>query len=866
MNRQLSYLALALKRLTARQRRVETEKPGLKQATVTAVSPLEVSFDGSSKSVFALALDGCELSVSDRVSVLVRDTDFVVLGRNTDDPHNSDGGSGVYQPLDSDLTAISLLSTTSFGRSLLTQANAAAALSTIGAASSSHTHAQSDVTGLVAALALLAPLASPALTGNPTAPTQTAGNNSTRLATTAYVDTADALKAPLASPTFTGDPKAPTPSTSDNDTSVATTAHVKAQPLSAFAVPTANVPMNTKKLTGLTPGTTSGDSAEYAQMIAGDVAAQLGFTLKASVAAASIAALPAHSRSGDVLTASANGFLAPSFGTLKFSWASGSSGTGNGQFDGPYDVALDSSGNIYVADKANARIQKFNSSGVYQSQFAAYGGYEPLGLAIDGSGNIWTISAYRVEKFNSSGVWQAGSALSGPVLGRGGIACDSSGNVFVSVSSSVQKFNSSAVYQSSFGSYGTGNGEFDTPRAIAIDSSNNIYVADTGNNRVQKFNSSGVYQSQFGSTGSGDGEFYGPSGIDVDSSGNIWVAGLYNGSVQKFDSTGTFQARVGSAGVGNGQLYAPRGVVVHSGGDLIVADSLNNRIQRFTALTLTAGQSVLVRHEGSGTSTENNIYTVTNAGSASTQWQLTLRSDMATGYAKNQNLVIAEQENGAQNRVFVLNTADPITVWTTSLTWSRFEPGGPPSPHAANHAPGGTDPILTGIPVAVGTANSEGTADSFARSDHVHKLDAPGCRVYRSTNQSISNATGTAISFNQERYDPDNMHDNSTNPSRVTISKAGVYQVTGNIRTAANTTGARDLWLQVNSSTIIGFNALTASATDSGLSTMQVAATWKFAAGDYVELVLWQNSGGSLNVEPWSGYSPELSVQYVGAG
>jgi len=93
--------------------------------------------------------------------------------------------------------------------------------------------------------ALKAPLASPVFTGNPTAPTPTAGDNDTTLATTAfvknavdtgdalkadktYVDAADALKAPLASPVFTGNPVAPTPSPGDNDTSLATTAFVAA--------------------------------------------------------------------------------------------------------------------------------------------------------------------------------------------------------------------------------------------------------------------------------------------------------------------------------------------------------------------------------------------------------------------------------------------------------------------------------------------------------------------------------------------------------------------------------------------------------------------------------------------------------------
>jgi hypothetical protein len=82
------------------------------------------------------------------------------------------------------------------------------------------------VTYVDAADALKAPLASPALTGTPTAPTATAGTNTTQLATTAFVTTADNLKAPLASPVLTGSPTAPTPAVSDNSTNLATTAFV----------------------------------------------------------------------------------------------------------------------------------------------------------------------------------------------------------------------------------------------------------------------------------------------------------------------------------------------------------------------------------------------------------------------------------------------------------------------------------------------------------------------------------------------------------------------------------------------------------------------------------------------------------------
>lgn len=87
---------------------------------------------------------------------------------------------------------------------------------------------ESTATALATTVGTKAPLASPALTGNPTAPTQTAADNSTKIATTAYADTGLALKANLSSPTFTGTPAAPTPSAADNTTKLATTAFVQA--------------------------------------------------------------------------------------------------------------------------------------------------------------------------------------------------------------------------------------------------------------------------------------------------------------------------------------------------------------------------------------------------------------------------------------------------------------------------------------------------------------------------------------------------------------------------------------------------------------------------------------------------------------
>lgn len=171
----------------------------------------------------------------------------------------------------------------------------------IGASATGHTHAEADVTNLVTDLATKAPLASPAFTGTPSLPTgttgvtQSAGNSSTALATTAFVTTADNLKAPLASPTFTGIPAAPTATPGTNTTQLATTAFVTA--LGALkanlAGPTfTGVPAAPTPLQGT--NTTQLATTAYVQTEAGLLVPKSLFTMKGDIAAATAASTPAR--------------------------------------------------------------------------------------------------------------------------------------------------------------------------------------------------------------------------------------------------------------------------------------------------------------------------------------------------------------------------------------------------------------------------------------------------------------------------------------------------------------------------------------------------------------------------------------------
>ncbi len=166
-----------------------------------------------------------------------------------------------------------------------------------------------------------------------------------------------------------------------------------------------------------------------------------------------------------------------------------------------------------------------------------------------------------------------------------GLAMDSSGNLYVADTENhrIQKFSSAGAFISQWGSQGTGNGQFSRPYGIAVDSSGNLYVADTENNRIQKFSSAGVYITQWGSFGNADGQFSSPYSVATDSADNVYIADTYNNSIQKFSSTGTFVAKWGTNGSGDGQFIMPFGVIADKSGNIFVADTGNNRIQKLSS-------------------------------------------------------------------------------------------------------------------------------------------------------------------------------------------------------------------------------------------------------------------------------------------
>ncbi len=290
----------------------------------------------------------------------------------------------------------------------------------------------------------------------------------------------------------------------------------------------------------------------------------------------------------------------------------GVAGSGAYQFDSPSDVAVDSAGNLYVADQGNMRVQEFDGDGYYVRTFGttgvpyltdAYHYNEPYGVAVDAAGNIAIVEdeqrGHRLIKLAGGGteVFTRGEA------GIGGsdnahfeepraVAFDSSGRIYVADSGNnrVQIFSSGGTYQATLGSGpGTGNYQFDFPAGIAIGPNGYIYVADANNNRVQIYNSSRTYVATIGQTGvegTDNAHLDWPGGVAVDGSGAIYVADISNERVQKFNSSRAWVMTLGTPGQKGGDFGhfdAPSDVAVDAAGRIYVADRFNNRVQVFSA-------------------------------------------------------------------------------------------------------------------------------------------------------------------------------------------------------------------------------------------------------------------------------------------
>ena len=329
-----------------------------------------------------------------------------------------------------------------------------------------------------------------------------------------------------------------------------------------------------------------------------------------------------------------------------FALGDGGSAT-NAGLDPPYSVAVDATGNLFIADYVGSRIRKVSTNGVITT-VAGNGSYGysgdgdaatnaslayPYGVAVDAAGDLFIADSgnNRIRMVSTNGVIRtvAGNGSSG-FSGDGGVATstslsspygvavDATGNLFIADSwnGRVREVSNGIITtvagNGSFAFSGDGgaatNASLNYPNDIAVDAAGNLFIADSWNNRIRKV-SNGVITTVAGNGSygfSGDGgaatnaRLAYPYGVAVDAVGNLFIADSSNNRIRKVSTNGTITTAAGNGSYGfsgddgaatNASLDSPYSVAVDATGNLFIADSSNNRIRKVSngVITTVAG-------------------------------------------------------------------------------------------------------------------------------------------------------------------------------------------------------------------------------------------------------------------------------------
>lgn len=266
------------------------------------------------------------------------------------------------------------------------------------------------------------------------------------------------------------------------------------------------------------------------------------------------------------------------------------------KFNLPTGLAIDTKGNLYVLDSGNHRVLKFDQAGNLILEWGKFGTdirefnfYEDrgtvCGIAIDCQDNIFVVDKgnYRIQKFDGKGnfltYWGSKGFANGQFVRPIYVASDAQGHVFVTDDRNpvVQKFDNNGQFLLKWGSFGDKDGQFKHATGIAADSEGSIYISDYENERVQKFDNDGLFLASWKTGVSGKSGT--PEAITIDNSNRIYITDSELNQVEVFDKTGASLKKIKLPRKG-----LPYGIAIDSEGNLYISDRQNDRLMKYKVL------------------------------------------------------------------------------------------------------------------------------------------------------------------------------------------------------------------------------------------------------------------------------------------
>ncbi len=453
-----------------------------------------------------------------------------------------------------------------------------------------------------------------------------------------------------------------------------------------------------------------------------------------------------------------------------FAGLAGSNGSADGtgaaaRFDGPADVAVDSAGNLYVADAGNDTIRKITPAGVVTTLAGQAGTSgdtdspprfnQPAGVAVDASGNVYVADTDNdtIRKVSPDGTVTtlAGTAgVSGSADGSGtaarfngpsGIAVDSSGNVYVAdtLNHAIRMITPSGMVSTIAGTAGasgatdaTGSAaRFYGPQGLALDSSGGLYVADTNNDTIRKIvlasDAVTTVAGLAGTAGSGDGlgadaRFNGPSGLAVDGSGNLFIADMGNSKLREITANGavvTVAGKTATPGAGDGsgdaaQFNHPTGVAVNAAGTVYVADTDNSTIR---AVVVYVAPTISGQPQSQTVTAGTNVqFSVTASGQPAPTYQWSFNGSAISGATGATLSLSSVQTSDAGNYAVTVSNAGGSATSSTAVLTVNAPSGGSGSGGGSSGGGGGGGAM--GAPFALGLALLAAARASRRRQRH----------------------------------------------------------------------------------------------------------------------------------------------------